>query len=132
MPSFEQHVQWALSTPTEGFDFTPVHGRVVDGALPWDFAGLARAAIAQADGPVLDLGTGGGEFLAGLGPFPPGSVATEGWPRTSREQSRPVPPWPRTACGSTPCRPTTRPGCRCPTRPSPSSSIGTRRTTPPR
>lgn len=33
-----------------------------------------------ATGPVLDLGTGGGEALAGLAPLPPGSIATEDWP----------------------------------------------------
>jgi hypothetical protein len=91
-----------------------------DGSVPWDHAELARAAIAGADGPLRDLGTGGGEFLATLDPFPPGSAATEGWPRASREQSPHAPPLPRTECGSTPCRPMTRPGCPCPTQRSPS------------
>ncbi|TDE88942.1 class I SAM-dependent methyltransferase [Occultella glacieicola] len=80
MPGYDDHVRWALSTAVEGFDFTPVAGRVIDGPLPWDYRALARRAVAEATGPVLDLGTGGGEFLAGLGPFPPGSAATEGWP----------------------------------------------------
>jgi hypothetical protein len=36
--------------------------------------------VREADGPVLDLGTGGGDFYAGLAPLLTGSVATEGWP----------------------------------------------------
>lgn len=77
--SFETHVAWARSVPGVGADLSAVEGRVVEDPLPWDYAALARELVAGGRGPVLDLGTGGGEVLESLGPLPPGSAATEGW-----------------------------------------------------
>jgi len=77
--SFESHVEWARAVPVVGFDFAPVAGRVVEDPLPWDYAALARELVGSGRGPVLDLGTGGGEVLASLAPLPAGSAATEGW-----------------------------------------------------
>lgn len=77
--SFEAHVAWARSVPVVGSDLSAVDGRVVEDPLPWDYAALARELVVSDRGPVLDLGTGGGEVLASLAPFPAGSAATEGW-----------------------------------------------------
>lgn len=77
---FEEHVAWARSVPVVGLDLAPVEGRVVEDPLPWDYAALARELVASGRGPVLDLGTGGGELLSTLAPFPAGSAATEGRP----------------------------------------------------
>jgi len=77
--SFEDHVAWARSVPVVGLDLAPVEGRVVEDAPPWDYVALARELVASGRGPVLDLGTGSGEVLASLAPFPAGSAATEGW-----------------------------------------------------
>lgn len=77
--SFEEHVAWAGAVPVVGSDLSPVAGRVVEDPLPWDYVALARELVASGRGPVLDLGTGGGELLSTLGPFPAGSAATEGW-----------------------------------------------------
>jgi SAM-dependent methyltransferase len=46
--------------------------------LPWDYEGLARRAMSRASS-ALDLGTGGGEVLSRLAPFPPTTLATEPW-----------------------------------------------------
>ena len=78
--SFEEHVAWARAVPVVGFDLSPVAERVVEDPLPWDYAALARELVGSDRGSVLDLGTGGGELLSALGPFPAGSAATEGWP----------------------------------------------------
>lgn len=77
--SFEEHVEWARAIPVVGFDLAPVDGRVVEDPLPWDYVALARELVGSGRGPVLDLGTGGGELLSTLAPLPAGSAATEGW-----------------------------------------------------
>ncbi|MBD8080035.1 class I SAM-dependent methyltransferase [Cellulosimicrobium arenosum] len=77
--SFEEHVEWARTVPVVGSDLSPVDGHVVEEELPWNYERLARELVASGRGPVLDLGTGDGEMLASLGPFPPRSAATEGW-----------------------------------------------------
>src|SRR5690349_15430472 len=53
-------------------------GRITS-APPWDFEAIADACIAESP-DLLDMGTGGGEWLSQR-PFPPGrTVATEAWP----------------------------------------------------
>lgn len=50
-----------------------------DSPTPWDYPALCRTEIGAAR-RVLDLGTGGGEFLLGfLDVLPPDTTATEGW-----------------------------------------------------
>lgn len=46
---------------------------------PWDFSEQAARAAARSP-DLLDIGTGGGEWLAGLAHRPPRTVAVEGWP----------------------------------------------------
>jgi SAM-dependent methyltransferase len=53
--------------------------RISIAPLPWDFDHtVLRDARAAPD--LLDIGTGGGEWLASLAYRPPRTVATEGWP----------------------------------------------------
>lgn len=63
----------------EGWDFSWIEGRLIEQPPSWDFRDLVRARIPQAQ-RFLDLGTGGGEFLSGLAPFPAFAVATEAYP----------------------------------------------------
>lgn len=64
----------------EGWDFGHLAGRMSESAEPWDLAGEYRRELARAS-HVLDMGTGGGEFLLTLtGDLPADTVATEGWP----------------------------------------------------
>ncbi|MDF2710364.1 MAG: hypothetical protein K0R62_6016 [Nonomuraea muscovyensis] len=65
--------------PLAGWDFAPLLGRVVEDPLPWDYKRLLLSRLPHA-ASLLDLGTGGGEFLSGLGPLPPRTAATEGYP----------------------------------------------------
>ncbi len=71
-------------TSMKGWDFARLDGRMSAEDPPWDFEAICAAAMADRDGPVLDLGTGGGERLAELGEAlgsrrPARVTATEGW-----------------------------------------------------
>jgi len=67
----------AARRPMRGWDLR-LDGRIVS-THPWDFEGIVDAEIAGA-ASLLDMGTGGGEWLSAR-PFPKGrTVATEGWP----------------------------------------------------
>jgi len=69
----------AESHPVEGWDFSWLGQRAVTELLPWDFAAIVEREAQDAD-ELLDLGTGGGEWLASLAIRPSRTVATEAWP----------------------------------------------------
>lgn len=75
--------RWAASAdqPFAGWDFSLLSatGRMTESPLPWSYASCALPYLWPASA-LLDMGTGGGEFLARLQPFPPRAVATEGFP----------------------------------------------------
>lgn len=76
---FDALVADALHAAFSGWDFSYIEPHRWSAApLPWDYAVEARHAFATARS-ALDMGTGGGEMLASLAPFPPRMVATEGW-----------------------------------------------------
>lgn len=64
----------------EGWDFSFVTktGRMQSELLPWSYGSMVKPLMQQAD-VVLDMGTGGGEFLSLLRPFPKEIVATEAY-----------------------------------------------------
>ncbi|WP_042544012.1 class I SAM-dependent methyltransferase [Leucobacter komagatae] len=75
--------QLASSPRCEGWDFSPFGDRFEEADPPWDYARLAFDAALDAEN-LLDMGTGGGEFLheliTRLGPRAPASIsATEAW-----------------------------------------------------
>ena len=77
-------VLWALSRnglthPVVGWDFSWLRGRLEESRLPWDYSEIV-ADLARRSPDLLDLGTGGGEWLASLEYRPARTVATEGWP----------------------------------------------------
>ncbi|MGO5014886.1 class I SAM-dependent methyltransferase [Niallia sp. Sow4_A1] len=64
-----------------GWDFSSIHdtGRIQSSLLSWSYGSKVVAAMQDAT-TVLDMGTGGGEFLSLLnGYFPPTIYATEGY-----------------------------------------------------
>lgn len=68
----------AASRPITGWDFSALGDRLSVRPLPWDFAEIAaRQAATSPD--LLDLETGGGEWLSSLPHRPPRTVATEPW-----------------------------------------------------
>jgi SAM-dependent methyltransferase len=76
--TYEQLVDDALRIPFQGWDFSVLHGRFVDGKPSWDYRAIVSAEL-PAVSALLDLGTGGGEFLSSLAPLPPTTKATEGY-----------------------------------------------------
>ncbi|HEV6955741.1 MAG TPA: class I SAM-dependent methyltransferase [Promicromonospora sp.] len=99
---FEDHVEWARAVPaapstpaalfTGGLDDTPVDDRLTVDTPEWDYPGRAREIVQRSRGAVLDIGTGDGDFFAGLGPLPKGSAATETGPAflTARRRLEPL------------------------------------------
>jgi len=77
--SFEDLIAEAQATPMTGWDFGFLRGRSTTTSLPWRYGPVVADHLAG-DLPMLDLGTGGGEVLAGLPARPARTVAAEGWP----------------------------------------------------
>jgi SAM-dependent methyltransferase len=77
--AFEKQMQEAWQHEFAGWDFQYISGRIVEAPLSWDYKKLALERIRNAKS-LLDLDTGGGEFLAALQPLPPGTCATECYP----------------------------------------------------
>jgi SAM-dependent methyltransferase len=77
--SFDALVTEAEALPVDGWDLSALGDRISIAPMPWDFdETVTRHAHATAD--LLDIGTGGGEWLASLAHRPARTVATEGWP----------------------------------------------------
>ena len=77
MGEFETLIQEAQTQPITGWDFSYLHGRSVE-EVSWDYKGFVQRAKAQV-ASLLDMGTGGGEFLSSLAPLPRDTCATEAY-----------------------------------------------------
>ena len=77
-PPFEKLVSEASCQPFSGWDFSHIASRLIREPLPWDYVERVRESMRTARA-VLDMGTGGGERLAGLAPFPTETLATEAY-----------------------------------------------------
>ncbi len=77
-PQFDQLLREALAIDFFGWDFSVIGERWTTTPLPWDYLTLVKARLPGVRS-LLDLGTGGGELLASLGPLPPETWATEGY-----------------------------------------------------
>lgn len=63
-----------------GWDFSHIHGRYEEGdGLPWDYEATVRKYLRR-DSRLLDIDTGGGEFLLSLNHPHKNTSATEGYP----------------------------------------------------
>ncbi|MFB6595607.1 class I SAM-dependent methyltransferase [Streptomyces diastaticus] len=79
--AFDALVAEGGAVGTEGWDFSWFEGRATEERPSWGYQRLLTARLADpAVGAALDLQTGGGEVLAGAGPYPPAMAATESWP----------------------------------------------------
>lgn len=79
--SVEQLIDEAATVSVDGWDFSWLDGRATEQRPSWGYQRLLRDRLAVATA-ALDIQTGGGEVLAGVGAdhFPATLVATEGWP----------------------------------------------------
>ncbi|UUU43564.1 class I SAM-dependent methyltransferase [Streptomyces sp. NBC_00162] len=75
---YETYVAEAQQATMKGWDFSWLNGRADGGGPSWDYEQRARVLLSRARS-LLDIDTGGGEFLAALTLLPPRSVATEYW-----------------------------------------------------
>jgi SAM-dependent methyltransferase len=84
-------IQEGLSVPVEGWSFEWLQDRAREERPPWSYEDLVREAASRVD-RLLDIDTGGGEFLSRLVPTSTRVVATEGHPpnaRVAAERLRP-------------------------------------------
>ena len=77
-PLFEKLVSRASRQPFSGWDFSYIESRLTSEPLPWDYMKRVRESM-RAGRAILDVGTGGGERLAELAPFPAEAFATEAY-----------------------------------------------------
>jgi SAM-dependent methyltransferase len=77
---FLQYLLAEYNYPISGWDFSYLRDRMIDdtNTLPWEYNTEVAAAL-QTARSMLDMGTGGGEFLASLPSLPPITCATEGY-----------------------------------------------------
>lgn len=61
-----------------GWEFSHLEGRMEQGKVPWDYADMVRRELTK-DKKLLDIDTGGGEFLLSLGHEDVNTAATEGF-----------------------------------------------------
>jgi SAM-dependent methyltransferase len=78
-PTFEDLVTEADSVCVDGWDFSWLDGRATEERPSWGYQRLLSQRLATVSA-ALDIHTGGGEVLAGAGPFPPTMAAIETWP----------------------------------------------------
>jgi SAM-dependent methyltransferase len=89
---FLERLRAEEAVPFKGWDFSHLQGRMIEEPLPWDYARIVLDALPAAEA-LLDMGTGGGEFLSDLRPLPPDTRATEGYApniRLARQRLEPL------------------------------------------
>lgn len=64
--------------PFSGWDFSYIASRLVSEPLTWSYHSKILNYLPSSS-CLLDMGTGGGEFLSGLRPLPPNTYATESY-----------------------------------------------------
>ncbi|MFW9923550.1 MAG: class I SAM-dependent methyltransferase [Candidatus Thorarchaeota archaeon] len=77
----EKNFQFFLNDslhPFSGWDFTYIKDRIVTEPITWSYPSIILPYIRQVNS-LLDMGTGGGEFLASLQPLPKKTFATEAY-----------------------------------------------------
>ena len=62
----------------EGWDFSRINSRMKEEAVPWDYKKIVKSYMDE-EKILLDMGTGGGEFLLSLNPTAGKTYATESY-----------------------------------------------------
>ena len=76
---FDRMVNEAWEHEFSGWDFSYVARRMLESPLAWDYRQIVLEK-ARGVNSLLDMDTGGGEFLSSLRPLPPVTIATEYYP----------------------------------------------------
>jgi SAM-dependent methyltransferase len=76
---FDELITEAQNQEFTGWDFSYISGRMIQGQPSWDYRAIVLDR-ARGAGSMLDMGTGGGEFLSSLPFLPYVTCATEGYP----------------------------------------------------
>lgn len=79
MTTFDELIGEAVEAPFAGWDFSWLDARTSYTKLPWSYQAEVAARASEA-ASMLDMGTGGGEWLARFQPRPPRTIATESYP----------------------------------------------------
>ncbi|WP_346244323.1 class I SAM-dependent methyltransferase [Shouchella clausii] len=74
---FLEQVETAMKQSFSGWNFEQLRGRVKEEELDWSYRNWVKESLNQRT--VLDMGTGGGEFLSSCAPFQGKVYATEGY-----------------------------------------------------
>ncbi|MBV8789325.1 MAG: class I SAM-dependent methyltransferase [Mycobacterium sp.] len=77
--TFDDLVAEAEAARIDGWDFSWLDGRATEQRRSWGYQRSLSNRLATVSA-ALDIHTGGGEVLAGAGPFPPTMAAIETWP----------------------------------------------------
>jgi hypothetical protein len=67
------------SAPFSGWDFSRLDGRMITEPLPWNYRTIVERCL-RPNFKLLDMGTGGGEFLLSLNHPPQNTCVTEAYP----------------------------------------------------
>lgn len=78
LAEFEALIAEAERQPFHGWDFSYLDGRMVEASLSFDYVAEVRKKL-KGVASMLDLGTGGGEVLSQIVPFPRTTIATEAY-----------------------------------------------------
>jgi SAM-dependent methyltransferase len=76
--TFNAYIAKAVEAHFSGWDFVFLKGRFYETEPTWDYRAIVIAQLPKCSA-LLDMGTGGGEFLSSLPNLPPLTTATEGW-----------------------------------------------------
>lgn len=77
--AFQRLFNEANTVDIKGWDFSYVNGRMISERPPWDYRRVILPFVKKST-CMLDMGTGGGEFLSTLKPLPKVTYATEAYP----------------------------------------------------
>jgi SAM-dependent methyltransferase len=75
---FDRLVNEAWNHEFSGWDFSFISNRMQESQPSWDYRRLVMSKFSHVN-TLLDQDTGGGELLSSLQPFPPITIATEGY-----------------------------------------------------
>lgn len=76
--------------PFAGWDFSHIKGRYEEQPVPWDYRNIVKSLMHPGT-MMLDMGTGGGEFLISLAPQAGRTYATESYPPNIELASKVLP-----------------------------------------